>query len=221
MVLVNSHRHTDTLLRIGILATARTYETSQVGGLSIYTFDTFCAEILAVFEQNLGIVAANILPAGAFFSRGVRRDAHLLRNKSPSRAGSSMTITRVSSRASSRRGGISSTRSSLLDPKRSTTLIIEGPRRISYDTTEEAGIAIREYEMETRSVRSLRDSYGDPEAWPKGIIKTVSVEVIEEDNPDVQMPKATAGGPMTRISDTSMEQDWETILRGGPATRYA
>ncbi|KAB5586172.1 hypothetical protein GE09DRAFT_1049155 [Coniochaeta sp. 2T2.1] len=212
---------------VGILATARTYETSRIGGLSVYTFDTFCAEILAVFEQNVGIVAANLLPTGAFFSfRSVRQgttSSSSLRGKAPSRAESSRTITRVSSgsRASSRShnhrrgggGGISSTRSSLADPERSTTLIIEGPRRVSYDTSS------REYEMEARSVRgAARDSYngggvGGIEAWPRGIIKTVSVEVTEEDNPDM----AVAPEKKSRNSNgSSMEQDWETMLRGGP-----
>ena len=108
-----------------------------------------------------------------------------------------------------------------MDAKRSTTLVIEGPRKDSYDTSSRE---VREYEMEARSIRSVRDSYGGgggPDAWPKGIIKTVSVEVVEEDNPDLQVPKATAGGAMARTSDISMEQDWETMLRGGPATRHA
>ncbi|KAB5582398.1 hypothetical protein GE09DRAFT_1246058 [Coniochaeta sp. 2T2.1] len=216
---------------VGILATARTYETSRIGGLSVYTFDTFCAEILAVFEQNVGILAANLLPTGAFFSsRSVRQgtaSSSSLRGKAPSRAESSRTITRVSSgsRASSRShhhrggggagGGISSTRSSLADPERSTTLIIEGPRRVSYDTSS------REYEMEARSVRSAaRESYngggggaGGIEAWPRGIIKTVSVEVTEEDNPDM----AVAPEKSRNSNGSSMEQDWETMLRSGPA----
>lgn len=170
------------------------------------------------FEQNIGIVAANILPMGALFSRVVRKEAST-RGKTPSRAESSRTITRISSRASSRRGGISSTRSSLADPKRSTTLVIEGPRRVSYDTSGEDG-AGREYEMGLRSMGSVRKSYG-PDAWPRGIIKTVSVEVVEEDNPDMPASKGPVGVEISRISDTSMEQDWETMLRGGPATRHA
>jgi hypothetical protein len=48
----------------------------------------------------------------------------------------------------------------------------------------------------------------------------VSVEVIEEDNPDMQVSKGANGGEISRISDTSMEQDWETMLRGGPAPRH-
>jgi hypothetical protein len=154
---------------------------------------------------------------GAFFSRSIRKEASM-RGKTPSRADSSRTITRGSSRASSRPGGISSTRSSIVDPKRSTTLIIEGPRRVSYDTSGDIG-GVREYELEARSIGSAQDSL-DPEAWPRGIIKTVSVEVIEEDNPDMQVSKGANGGEISRISDTSMEQDWETMLRGGPAPRH-
>jgi hypothetical protein len=72
---------------------------------------------------------------------------------------------------------------------------------------------VREYELESRNHRQTFD----PEAWPRGIIKPVSVAVVEEDNPDMQ---PTRGGAISRISDTSMEQDWETMLRGGPAPRH-
>lgn len=202
------------LNRVGILAAARTYETSHVDGLGVYSFDTACAEILAVLEQNMGIVAANVLTTAAFFSRTARKNAAALRGKSPSRAESSLATARATSRASSRRGLASSTSSSLVDTKHPTTLVIDGSGRASHDTA-------REYEMETSSIRSLKDSYGDPEAWARGIVKTVRVEVFEEDNPDAEAAKETADGAISRTDETGIEQDWETMLRSGPAPRRA
>lgn len=64
----------------------------------------------------------------------------------------------------------------------------------------------------------------DIEAWPRGIIKTVSVEVVEEVNPD-HVPhaggsstaaKETNGGDHRNSSGSAVEQDWEAMLRAGP-----
>ena len=65
----------------------------------------------------------------------------------------------------------------------------------------------------------MRDEHGrSTEAWPRGIIKTVSVEVVEEDNPDIRRE----GPEKSRNSNGSgMEQDWETMLRGGPGQSRA
>lgn len=67
-----------------------------------------------------------------------------------------------------------------------------------------------EYELEAQSIVSPRESF-DMEAWPKGIIKTVSVEVVEEDNPDIPQ-----GAKVSTVSDINIEQDWEAMLRAGP-----
>ncbi|KAL1877601.1 hypothetical protein VTK73DRAFT_8510 [Phialemonium thermophilum] len=249
---------------VGVLATARTYETSQTGGLSVYTYDTFVASLLGILEQNAGIVAANMLPMGPLFSRRARRAAGI-RAKTPSTGtgNSSRSLTgnfsRVSSRAASsrhsrrsdhsrstsshsrasRHSKAVSSRSSDLDSKRNSTLVIEGPRRVSFDTSAinvlaggAAGVAamtagsgavtmnntrerlIEDYELEGRSVRYSTDSFGtdvDPADWPNGIIKTVSVEVVEEENPDI--PEGVA---VSRLSEVTIEQDWETMLRTGP-----
>lgn len=74
-----------------------------------------------------------------------------------------------------------------------------------------------EYELEGRSIRTVRSSY-DPEEWQKGIIKTISVEVVEEENFDVSRgADVPRGADVSRTSTISLEQDWETVLRAGPA----
>lgn len=75
----------------------------------------------------------------------------------------------------------------------------------------------------------------DLEAWPRGIIKTVSVEIVEEVNPD-HVPNASTTANNSSIikeiavegaadnhhrnsNGSGMEQDWETMLRAGPPAR--
>lgn len=102
-----------------------------------------------------------------------------------------------------------------------------------YDLSDRRG----HYHRREESIDSV-----DVEAWPRGIIKTVSVEVIEEVNPDhvpgnynggvgnyaggvnngnmvgFPMRSVSRGGDHSnRVSGSSvMEQDWETMLRNGP-----
>ncbi|CAK7233400.1 hypothetical protein SCUCBS95973_008582 [Sporothrix curviconia] len=57
-----------------IFATVRAYETSQtVPG--VYTFDSFFATVLSILEQNVGIIAANVLPMGSLFWKRQQADA--------------------------------------------------------------------------------------------------------------------------------------------------
>jgi len=66
----------------------------------------------------------------------------------------------------------------------------------------------------------------DLEAWPRGIIKTVSVEVVEEHNPD-HVPHAAKeitgpsrdGAGDRNSGGSAVEQDWEAMLRAGPPVR--
>ncbi|KAK3941746.1 hypothetical protein QBC46DRAFT_310871 [Diplogelasinospora grovesii] len=204
----------------GVMAIVRTAETSQVGGMiSVYTFHTFCASLMAILEQNFGLIAANVLTLGPLFSPASSR-ASRTKGKTPSRTGSTRTITRVSSSGSNRS-------SSFIDLKRTTNLIIEGPRRQSLEGDE---------------IEEAYDHY-DLEAWPRGIIKTVSVEVIEEVNPDhvptdnknrgvtpIPPPPPAVrlgskrGRPAVVVVDeaaresgaSGVEQDWEAMLRAGP-----
>lgn len=77
----------------------------------------------------------------------------------------------------------------------------------------------------------------DFEAWPRGIIKTVSVEVVEEHNPDhvphhhnhnraaskeIVGPSrgdGGGGGGDRNSGGSAVEQDWEAMLRAGPPGR--
>ncbi len=168
-----------------IFATVRTYETSQtIPG--VYTFDTFFATALAVLEQNVGIVAANVLPMGPLFSR---------RQRAAIRAESRMD----------RLPGASN-RSSV---KRTSMLIIEGPRKVGFEDTESSrGI------MDSDN-KSIAESVHSSDGWPRGIIKTVEVEVVEEDIADFERA-GDGGGRGSRMSTLSIERDWAAILRTTP-----
>ena len=187
---------------------------------------------------------------GPLFSRRARQ---MSRAQTPG-ADSTRIMTRSVSRASSRPGtshgsrmdssrSTSSKRSSFIDLKRSTTLIIEGPRRVSFDMTDMRD-DIYSLERMDEDGRSIRETELDPKTWPNGIIKTVSVEVVEEENPDHHphgshshsASKNSIGSGSNRAgtssragsragirshsakgSEVSIEQDWETMLRQGPA----
>jgi hypothetical protein len=159
-------------------------------------------------EQNIGLIAANVLTLGPLFSASAR---HMLTSgssrsgKGPSRAGSTRPITRASSRASARSSNPDTEGDIDLDRKqggRRTSLIIEGPRRDSFDgqrsrsqnsmrsrnnfiddgDDDDYDLGSRSYRHHHRRGESVDEV--DLEAWPRGIIKTVSVEVVEEVNED-------------------------------------
>ena len=105
---------------------------------------------------------------------------------------------------------------------------------MSFDMTEmrdDASSVVDNFDPDSRSIH---EGEFDLEAWPNGIIKTVSVEVVEEDNLDYQprglhshTPSSNSlgvgsnrGGGMighsAKGSEVSIEHDWETMLRVGP-----
>ncbi|KAK3314646.1 hypothetical protein B0H66DRAFT_317070 [Apodospora peruviana] len=220
----------------GIFSITRTAEAAMVGGIRVYTFNAFCASLMSNLEQNVGLIAANVLTLGPLFSSQVKSylngttsstSASSSRSRrkakdTTSRAGSTRPITRASSRASSTRHSESE-----IDLKRTTHLIIQGPRQPdgqgSFLRAEE-----EEYDLGDGHGRARGNSLDydslDLEAWPRGIIKTVSVEVVEEHNPDHH---PTHQSEMDRLRSTSqrnsgasaVEQDWEAMLRAGPPAR--
>ncbi|KAK5660630.1 hypothetical protein OQA88_11992 [Cercophora sp. LCS_1] len=219
----------------GIFTIVKTADASQINRIPFYTSNTFYASLMANLEQNIGLIAANILVFGPLFSSSTRHNLSSASRsaKAPSRAGSAGPITRASSRASSRTNED-------VDFKQ-TSLIIEGPRRDSFersrsqagsnfidDGDEEYDLGDRRYHWREESIDEV-----DLEAWPRGIIKTVSVEVVEEINPDhhvgghqrgesignnnVMVRSVSRAGEANRASvGSGMEQDWETMLRHGP-----
>lgn len=218
---------------------------------------------------KLSVLSASSRGSGSGRGGSGSRD----RGKTPSRTGSTRPFTRAESRASSHHTAhasvhsrAESVQSSEIDLKRTTHLIIQGPRRpMSVESIPSQGdisnsnsggnsgggdgqLPDEEYDLHVGEGAGHRRRYRgsimempnlDP--WPRGIIKTVSVRVIEEPNPDHDPNSsgatATAAGAAAaksnigkeipavpsredRNSDGSvMEQDWETMLRAGPPGR--
>lgn len=190
-----------------MIAMARTYETSRMGSGSVYSLDTYYASLLLVLEQNFGLIAANFLPIASLFARPKYANNSSIRGKTPSQGDSSLSLNRLSSRASDRRGRPASSRTSVLDPNWSTKLYIEGGEKGSNGQPASHDKGTASWSQETM----------DPQAWPKGIIKTVTIEVTEEQNPDMQ---SITQGQNTTTNKMSVEQDWEAMLRRGPSPRY-
>ncbi|KAK3371784.1 hypothetical protein B0T24DRAFT_721805 [Lasiosphaeria ovina] len=209
-------------LMSGIFATVKTAESAQLSGVTVYTSHNFIASLMANLEQNLGLMAANVLTLGPLFSAHARHLPGSSSSIDPSRAGSTRSLSRASSYRTASRG-TGSKRSSIIDLKRTTHLIIEGPR------LDKGGSRNDEYDLGDGRRGSIDEL--DVEAWPRGIIKTVSVEVFEEPNPDhvpagpgPQRPPTAAArsgvASTDRVSDASgIEQDWEAMLRNGPPGR--
>jgi len=241
--------------RAAVFASVRTYEVSQTTR-SVYSFDSFFSTVLAILEQNVGIVAANVLPLGPLFSRRQRAEA-----RAESRAAGSM--------ASGRR----SARDSLKTP---SLLIIQGTGKDSFDEAassrpiidsrgsdrapsrqqqqqqhgrggsgSRAGSRQGDYQHRagTRGSRDMgsrqsnrahqRDHHhrrgssdlsslgggggGGASDWPRGIIKTVEVEVVEEDLADINRAHLLPERGASRMSAFSFDQDWANMLRLGPS----
>ncbi|KAK4189855.1 hypothetical protein QBC35DRAFT_530505 [Podospora australis] len=177
----------------GIFAIVRTAETSKTSLNSVYSLRHFHVSLMANLEQNLGLISANTLTFGALFSRFAsstssspnrgRRDPYSsyssqnsrrsAKRKQPSRAGSSASLHPGSGTPSVQTGG----------SKRSSRLIIL-QRHSGYSYEDDNAVDYLSDEGEEDM---------DLEAWPRGIIKTVSVEVVEEVNPDHVFPVLTTG----------------------------
>jgi len=147
--------------------------------------------LLRRFIQNLGIIAANILVLGPLFNERARQLSHIEDD-------SELLDQR-------------SVRSSVGSSKSSSTLIIEGPRKLGY-TAGPAPSTNSGKEGKTRISIHLNHMYGvaeafDAEALNNGILKTVSVEIVEEDITEAD--RISLGGQ-------SVDDDWQNILRGGP-----
>lgn len=296
------------MCRAAIFATVRTYEISQtVPG--IYTFDTFFATILSILEQNVGIVAANVLPMGSLFwkrqaatrmDRRGRTNANANTNaasrngpegnrqQNPFESGAASVHSTATRReefdfddteSDLGESGLSRPGTSHSSIKRSSMLIIEGPRERDYDERRNRGernqtqntrtrstkvakhsdtplrtILNRSASLMSRTGRDRRSTDGtkptgdeDPNGanfWPRGIIKTVEVEVVEEDiaTLDQQLPQhrrlpSNASGvvvtsnpsndrnhghghnrSMSRHSRMDSDNDWAALLRGAAPT---
>ncbi|KAI8623563.1 hypothetical protein F5Y19DRAFT_492524 [Xylariaceae sp. FL1651] len=164
---------------IAMLGVLRTYNISLIRFNERYMFEIITT-ILAVLEQNLNILSANILPIAALFSKNVRPISRALNDAASARE------TDIASIISKRSQASRATR------RRSegSNLMIEGPQRASFEGAP--------------SVHEVVSA----EAWPLGIIKTVSVEVVEEDAAD--FARGTDIGNGRRMSG---QQNWDSYLR--------
>lgn len=83
---------------------------------------------------------------------------------------------------------------------KSNTLTIKGSKRVSFDLP-----AVKEEDNDGRS-----HSHVELAEWPRGIIKTVEVQITEEEATDADRRFSTG-------SHGTFEQDWETMLRSAPS----
>ncbi|KAK4166233.1 hypothetical protein QBC43DRAFT_21986 [Cladorrhinum sp. PSN259] len=190
----------------GIFAIVRTAQTSQTSGVSIYTLHYFHVSLMANLEQNFGLISANVLALGPLFARSRFRSNNTVASSSSRRSnkrfrtapGTSHSLSRAGSSRSIARTTESSHRRTLEDEddtgsKRSSNIIIQGGRGTPdgyFDTSPRRRSSFASFDSELM----IGDDYDQDDvdleaAWPKGIIKTVSVEVITEEiinthNPD-------------------------------------
>ncbi|KAJ8125788.1 hypothetical protein O1611_g7850 [Lasiodiplodia mahajangana] len=136
--------------------------------------------ILAVLEQNLNIISANILPISSLCSKNIRPISQAINEAASVREID--TASMISKRSQGSRAEIRQS---------------EGPN-MTIETTQ------REDFDSASSVREAPTT----EAWPLGIIKTVSVEVVEEDAINIgQDPDKGDNRSVSR------QQDWDSFLR--------
>jgi len=171
--------------------------------------------------MNVGIVAANVLPLGPLFSS---RQRAAIRAEGRAKAGNQHKLRPATELGKYR----SSSRASSRSHDNNSVLIIEGPRNGSSDSGRDGASSLRALVPHDNSdAKSVAESYMSvPEgAWPRGIIKTVEVEVTEEDIADVERgERGMMGGggrvpengrSASRLSVASAE-DWAQVLRNGP-----
>ncbi|KAI0015813.1 hypothetical protein F4780DRAFT_44112 [Xylariomycetidae sp. FL0641] len=179
---------------IAMLAVLRTYNISLIQKENRYMFQSI-ATILAVLEQNLGIVSANILPIASLSSKNIRPISEALSQAASARDTDTASIL-------SKKPGQMKRRQST-----GSTFLIEGPQRASYDGgASSVMLDLSEGSGSGGAVGGRR--VGTPEAFPMGIIKTVSVEVVKEDAVDVER-----GMDLSEDGRVSRQQDWDSYLR--------
>ncbi|KAI0508291.1 hypothetical protein F5B22DRAFT_650144 [Xylaria bambusicola] len=168
-----------TSVIVALFGALRTYNISLIQLDERQTFDVI-KTILAVLEQNLNIVSANILPIVSLFSKNIRLISQALNDAAePGERDAASVLSKRSQ--GSRAGGRRS---------QGSNVVIESSQRSSAESISSAHDAVI------------------TEAWPLRIIKTVSVEIVEEDAPDV--PQETDKGS-SRTG--SRQQNWDTILQ--------
>ncbi|KAI0432303.1 hypothetical protein F5Y09DRAFT_339807 [Xylaria sp. FL1042] len=166
-----------TSIVVAMLGVLRTYNISLIGLDDRHTFDII-RTILAVLEQNLNIVSANILPIVSLFSNSLRLMSQALNDGTDPGEGDTTSV--LSKRSQESRA----------------------ERRHSQESNLTVGSGQREG-AESASSAVIA------EAWPLRIIKTVSVEIVEEDAPNIAQDSDKGDSR----SASSQQQNWDSYLR--------
>ncbi|KAI0873643.1 hypothetical protein GGS24DRAFT_380450 [Hypoxylon argillaceum] len=168
-----------TSIIISMLGVLRTYNISLIQLDQSHMFEVITT-ILAVLEQNLNIISANILPISSLCSKNIRPISQAINEAASVREID--TTSMISKRSHGSRAEIRQS---------------EGPMMMLEETQRE----------DFDSASSLRKA-PSADVWPQGIIKTVSVEVVEEDATNVaQDPDKGENRSVSR------QQDWDSFLR--------
>lgn len=165
-----------TSVTITVLSIVRTYNISLVTSNESFSYQVICT-IIAVVEQSFNIIAANIMPIATLFSSRIRPISQALSAAASARENDDAVS--ILSRASG---------PSKLSRRNSTgsKFVLESPSRDSFE------------------VQSIREAVGGgAEAWPMGIIKTVSVEVTQETAPDLER-----GRTIGELRRSASREDW-------------
>ncbi|TLS25188.1 hypothetical protein PpBr36_06984 [Pyricularia pennisetigena] len=214
----------------GIFTAVQTYETSNIPmQTGIYTYSNFLSTLFSVFEQNVGIVAANFAHVGPLFSRRQRQLASRTDSiHDPFKQGRSGGASHSSGDSGSVRSlGALARLNGLSGASKSTLTGVQGRdsfelgigRSGSTRSVVRGGVGRSESRRSNRS-NSASDGADDADAaavgggqWPQGIIiKTVEVEVtVQESTREV----VTSDVP----SRPSAEYNWDRMLRDGRPTR--
>ncbi|KAJ2982148.1 hypothetical protein NUW58_g6503 [Xylaria curta] len=144
---------------VAMLGVLRTYNISVLQLHNERYFEVI-ATILSVLEQNLNIISANVLPVSSLCFKKILPTSQVLDDAASAKEIDSRSI--VSQRSQGSRAE--------RRRRRDSNVEVGGPQKESFRTT------------------SLVHETVDLDAWPLGIIKTVSVEVVEEDESAVPAP---------------------------------
>ncbi|KAI0467856.1 hypothetical protein F4859DRAFT_227078 [Xylaria cf. heliscus] len=166
-------------ITVAMLGVLRTYNISLLQFPERRIFEVI-ATILVVLEQNLNIISANILPISSLCSKNIRPISQALNDAASSREIDTVSILSKKSQRS------------------------RAERRRSEESNTMIQVSQR---VSSESIPPVNET-ASADAWPLGIIKTVSVEVVEEDAVNVSQ------GPDNGDSrSVSRQQDWDSYLR--------
>ncbi|KAI1427501.1 hypothetical protein F5Y12DRAFT_792146 [Xylaria sp. FL1777] len=172
------HSISITSVIVAMFGVLRTYNISLIQLNERQTFDVI-RTILAVLEQNLNIVSANIVPVVSLFSKSIRQISQTLNDNADPRDIETASV--LSKRSQGSRAERPRSQGS--------NMTVESAQRASPD-----------------SVSSMREAV-IAEAWPLRIIKTVSVEIVEEDAPKITQDPHKGDG-----RSISKQEDWDSYL---------